>query len=254
MSVCSPNATQFPWSALLDADYGVPLGLAAEAANGSFVRHWSKADVFFDCNRNDSARFVFKADDAAVHVRPRVHLHGDRSNMETSSTAVPTASITLSIAPTPIGTSDGGLFGLTAVSSSFIMAPTPNAARIKATRDSRMRTILRGLSPELTIGVGGTFTDFTTMPGPAPGVSPMNVSCVAGMRGPCKFSAEAWAAVNEMATALPEAKLVVSLSGLLRSWTDPKLPVSDLPCNIRREGGESLVIGGSSLVILKGKA
>ena len=30
--------------------------------------------------------------------------------------------------------------------------------------------------------------------------------------------------------------------------------VSDLPCNIRREGGKSLVIGGSSLVILEGKA
>ena len=30
--------------------------------------------------------------------------------------------------------------------------------------------------------------------------------------------------------------------------------VSDLPCNIRREGGESLVIGGSSLVISEGKA
>ena len=30
--------------------------------------------------------------------------------------------------------------------------------------------------------------------------------------------------------------------------------VSDLPCNIRREGGQSLVIGGSSLVILEEKA
>ena len=30
--------------------------------------------------------------------------------------------------------------------------------------------------------------------------------------------------------------------------------VSDLPCNVRREGGQSLVIGGSSLVILEGKA
>ena len=30
--------------------------------------------------------------------------------------------------------------------------------------------------------------------------------------------------------------------------------VSDLPCNIRRGGGKSLVIGGSSLVILEGKA
>ena len=29
--------------------------------------------------------------------------------------------------------------------------------------------------------------------------------------------------------------------------------VSDLPCNFRREGGQSLVIGGSSLVILEGR-
>ena len=30
--------------------------------------------------------------------------------------------------------------------------------------------------------------------------------------------------------------------------------MSDLPCNVRRQGGLSLVIGGSSLVILEGKA
>ena len=30
--------------------------------------------------------------------------------------------------------------------------------------------------------------------------------------------------------------------------------VSDLPCNIRRAGGQSLVIGGSSLVVLEEKA
>ena len=31
------------------------------------------------------------------------------------------------------------------------------------------------------------------------------------------------------------------------------LKVSDLPCNIRREGGQSLVIGGPSLVMLEGR-
>ena len=31
-------------------------------------------------------------------------------------------------------------------------------------------------------------------------------------------------------------------------------PVSDLPCNVRREAGQSLVIGGSSLVMLEGNA
>ena len=29
--------------------------------------------------------------------------------------------------------------------------------------------------------------------------------------------------------------------------------VSDLPCDVRREGGQSLVIGGSSLVMLEGR-
>ena len=30
--------------------------------------------------------------------------------------------------------------------------------------------------------------------------------------------------------------------------------VGDLPCNVRRRGGQSLVIGGESLVMLEGKA
>ena len=56
-----PNATQFPWNTLLDADYGHPLGLARETSNGSFTREWSRATISFDCNRNDSATFVFKS-------------------------------------------------------------------------------------------------------------------------------------------------------------------------------------------------
>ena len=32
-----------------------------------------------------------------------------------------------------------------------------------------------------------------------------------------------------------------------------ELQASDLPCNVRREGGQSLVIGGPSLVILEGR-
>ena len=32
------------------------------------------------------------------------------------------------------------------------------------------------------------------------------------------------------------------------------VPVSDLPRTVRREGGQSLVLGGPSLVILEGKA
>ena len=34
---------------------------------------------------------------------------------------------------------------------------------------------------------------------------------------------------------------------------DGTLLTPDRPCNIRREGGQSLVIGGSSLVILEGR-
>eukprot|EP01047_Picozoa_sp_COSAG01_P029776 COSAG01_NODE_2054_length_8538_cov_4.853656_5_plen_82_part_00 len=55
-----PNASQFPWSPLLDADYGHPLGIATETSNGSFVREWSRATIRFDCNLNDSAHFTFK--------------------------------------------------------------------------------------------------------------------------------------------------------------------------------------------------
>ncbi len=38
--------------ALLDADFGEPLGLCAETAphSGVFARAWSKADVQMDCN------------------------------------------------------------------------------------------------------------------------------------------------------------------------------------------------------------
>ena len=46
-----PNATQFPWSPLLDLDFGVPLALAVETTNGSFVRQWSKATVA-NCSMN----------------------------------------------------------------------------------------------------------------------------------------------------------------------------------------------------------
>ena len=35
--------------------------------------------------------------------------------------------------------------------------------------------------------------------------------------------------------------------------SEPAPRVSDLPCNIRREGGRSLVIGGPSLVMLGGR-
>ena len=39
----------------------------------------------------------------------------------------------------------------------------------------------------------------------------------------------------------------------LKSFGAGSYAVSDLSCNIRREGKQSLVVGGSSLVILEGK-
>ena len=41
---------------------------------------------------------------------------------------------------------------------------------------------------------------------------------------------------------------------VIARWMTCTGVVSDLPCVIRREGGQSLVIGGPSLVILEGKA
>ena len=43
------------------------------------------------------------------------------------------------------------------------------------------------------------------------------------------------------------------LQMLLLASEDNRNQVSDLPCGIRREGGQSLVIGGPSLVILEGR-
>ena len=46
----------------------------------------------------------------------------------------------------------------------------------------------------------------------------------------------------------------VDEAGLLEPETLKPFKVRDLPCSVRREGGQSLVIGGSSLVILERKA
>ena len=49
------------------------------------------------------------------------------------------------------------------------------------------------------------------------------------------------------------ARFGVRVHNFTSSFSDGVV-VSDLPCDVRREGGHSLVIGGSSLVILEGKA
>ena len=50
-----------------------------------------------------------------------------------------------------------------------------------------------------------------------------------------------------------DAPLVREVASLLDRLRD-EAQASDLPCDVRREGGQSLVIGGSSLVMLEGKA
>ena len=51
--------------------------------------------------------------------------------------------------------------------------------------------------------------------------------------------------------ASPDAFLTTAAGVLLIGG---RFPASDLPCNVRGEGGQSLVIGGPSLVMLEGKA
>ena len=52
----------------------------------------------------------------------------------------------------------------------------------------------------------------------------------------------------------PSRIVRAQVSGLLMRIAQVHPQVSDPPCNVRREGGQSLVVGGSSLVSLEGKA
>ena len=54
--------------------------------------------------------------------------------------------------------------------------------------------------------------------------------------------------------SIPFAALNASVGGRLVAVEDEFGAVSDRPCNFRREGGKSLVIGGPSLLTLKEKA
>ena len=68
--------------------------------------------------------------------------------------------------------------------------------------------------------------------------------------------------VKAYSTPPPAVELVLCAVMVLRrceaTWVEAKKQLGntarDLPCNVRREGGKSLVIGGSSLVIFEGKA
>ena len=118
----------------------------------------------------------------------------------------------------------GTRFGLTADSSSFLTqegnASHPSL-RWQALGSKPLRTLLAGLGP-LTFRVGGTFTDFTVMPGPNPGVS----KTAAGVpkQQQYNFSLAGWEAMNELTQSLPGSQLIVSVNGLLRHWDQPGIP------------------------------
>ena len=57
--------------------------------------------------------------------------------------------------------------------------------------------------PTLTFRVGGTFTDFTSMPGPNPGISPHP-----GRQD--NFSDVTWKAMNELVVSLPQSSTALS--------------------------------------------
>jgi hypothetical protein len=115
----------------------------------------------------------------------------------------------------PLGVVDGAIFGLTADSSSFLTVDAGNG-RWELLGSQPLHNMLAGLAP-LTFRVGGTFTDFTSMPGPNPGVSKHEPNQY-------NFSEVGWAAMNDLVDSLPGSQLVVSLNGLLRHWDQANIP------------------------------
>ena len=95
-----------------------------------------------------------------------------------------------------------GLFGLTADSSSFLTVDAPNG-RWDLLGSKQLHAMLEGLAP-LTFRVGGTFTDFASMPGPRPGISPKEPNQY-------NFSDVGWAAMNSLVESLPGSQLSETL-------------------------------------------
>eukprot|EP01043_Picozoa_sp_COSAG02_P047776 COSAG02_NODE_4615_length_5161_cov_10.381865_7_plen_386_part_00 len=115
----------------------------------------------------------------------------------------------------PSGIVEETLFGLTADSSSFLVVDAPSG-RWDLLGSKPLHNMLSALAP-ITIRVGGTFTDFTSMPGPRPGISKHEPNQY-------NFSAVGWAAINRLVQRLPNSQLVVGLNGLLRHWDQPDMP------------------------------
>jgi hypothetical protein len=114
----------------------------------------------------------------------------------------------------PSGSVEESFFGLTADSSSFL--DVDSTARWELLGSKPLHNMLAALAP-ITIRVGGTFTDFTSMPGPRPGVSK-------AAQKQYNFSSVGWAAINSLVQSLPNSQLVVSVNGLLRHWDQPGIP------------------------------
>lgn len=138
-----------------------------------------------------------------------------------------TVTVTSSIAPIgamcralklpncPSGIVEETFFGLTADSSSFLVQDAPSG-RWDLLGSKPLHATLSAISP-ITIRVGGTFTDVTSMPGPRPGISKHEPNQY-------NFSAVGWAAMNHLVQRLPGSQLVVSLNGLLRHWDQKDIP------------------------------
>lgn len=115
----------------------------------------------------------------------------------------------------PSGIVEESFLGLTADSSSFLVKDAPSG-RWELLGSKPLRTMLSALAP-ITIRVGGTFTDFTSMPGPNPGISKREPNQY-------NFSVAGWSAINRLVQSLPNSQLVVSVNGLLRHWDKPSIP------------------------------
>ena len=71
----------------------------------------------------------------------------------------------------------------------------------------------------------------------------------------CEICAELRETENSMKAGLNVFKMPQPVYHKLAQMEEELATVvSDRPCNVRREGGQSLVLGGPSLVILEGKA
>jgi hypothetical protein len=63
-------ASQYNWSPWLEADAGIPLGIAVETGTNVFVRKWSNAVVTYDCNKGRGRVALKTTDDTTLRDAP----------------------------------------------------------------------------------------------------------------------------------------------------------------------------------------